>query len=1536
MSKSSTASTSKPLPKQSAWSRGPPQSSAPSPRSQSPAPPTPTHPTHSRRPSALGQGVSIKDGVSVPRNNVGSVKQGSSVTFGSIDDVSASISTSPAATPPTIKSEGVKSFGSVPATAGHVNGKASISSRPTLAPSTASSSSASTPSVSTPTTPSKPLMNKMDVSKLFQNPSSAPPTQPPSDTSSPAMRPSSLPPTSQTPSSQPQSQLAHSFTPFVPSGMRPPPSGGGPPRSPIYPRPMVNGNGPRSQNGPNTPAQVNAALGSPRMAPGPHPGQPNTMPPQGAMQPPVQPPMMPWGGYYYPPPAPDQQQYMYGPPGWYGVPPQPGHPPHHPPPGGHGPAHPGITMSPRTQPPPLQGPGTPTQAHAVPVPHVSVPLPSHAHAPSNSVSSITSPPATPASATHPGTGRLNANSNAFVPSSRKPINIKTADGHEVKIDSLAKPTSGTPAPTPTSTFRQGSPSATPPRRPASVRIETEEQQKLRRIRLENEERQKREQEEKERKEKEQQERRRQEAEEKEQKRKEDEEKERIRQEGEKERLRKEEEAAKEKERKRKEEEEKERIHREAEEKERLKKEEEEKARIRKEEEEKEKERKRLEEEEEKERQRLAEEAAAAVAAEQARLKEEEEKERLRQEEEEAAKAKAAAEQEAQAKVDEAKEDGEIVESKEERAPTPPVPAREEIKEKVKESLRINTATVSSPLAEGHRRRPGALDLTLTKNHVPAPLPSALATARNIDNINSVQYPEGIQSPKAELNTNAKDGKFRYDREFLLQFMALCKEKPAMLPPLDAIGLEPVDQSSLSMSRGGSGRHNRQSASAISRSGSIGLGFSPSQSFNKPGSASTLSSMGQFTTFKPSGEDRFHTFTAGRVVSAPGPAFASNRGPSSMQRTPSQGGPGAPSPSNRTRSKRGDKRPDGKGSQQQSHGSSFGSQTPTNLQGGLEPVAPLQATANRWDRKAIAGGDPDSPELVERKVKGLLNKLTMEKFDSISDQIIDWANKSEKEKDGRTLIQVIKLVFEKATDEATWSEMYARLCRKMMEQISSKVQDDGIKNTEGKPIAGGQLFRKYLLNRCQEDFERGWVAKEAAVAAAANKAAEDKAAKAANEKSKDEGADEVALYSEEYYTLQKAKRQGLGLIKFIGELFKLQMLTERIMHECVKKLLGNVENPEEEEIESLCKLLTTVGQSLDTPKARAHMDVYFSRMKELTKSGNVSPRMQFMLQDILELRSRQWHSRNAVAAPSTLAQVHEAAAKEKAALEKEAMHRQLSMSRGGSRRGGERGDPQVGPDGWTLAGAAAPRPPAKVGDLSNFGKISKGAPMNFRPSGVFAGKESNKRESLSRTSSSSNMFSMLSQSEASADTAATSTKGAPEPPQQRRRLILQPRSKPVDEPEPEATSATSAGPAETNEANEMSDETAKKKIDEDVKEFFAIRNLEEAEVYFTGLPAAHHDKLIDKLASKAIEAKEADAKLVADLLSDAMSKSLCSASAVEEGLKLTAEILYDVAIDAPKAPDYFASWVKSAQLDPESCSRLAALSSDNDALLLLLS
>lgn len=63
---------------------------------------------------------------------------------------------------------------------------------------------------------------------------------------------------------------------------------------------------------------------------------------------------------------------------------------------------------------------------------------------------------------------------------------------------------------------------------------------------------------------------------------------------------------------------------------------------------------------------------------------------------------------------------------------------------------------------------------------------------------------------------------------------------------------------------------------------------------------------------------------------------------------------------------------------------------------------------------------------------------------------------------------------------------------------------------------------------------------------------------------------------------KARRRSLGNIKFIGELFKLKMLTENIMHDCIVKLL---KNHDEESLECLCRLLSTIGKDLDFEKAK---------------------------------------------------------------------------------------------------------------------------------------------------------------------------------------------------------------------------------------------------------------------------------------------------------------------------------------------------------------
>ncbi|KAG1855215.1 hypothetical protein DFJ58DRAFT_659978, partial [Suillus subalutaceus] len=111
-------------------------------------------------------------------------------------------------------------------------------------------------------------------------------------------------------------------------------------------------------------------------------------------------------------------------------------------------------------------------------------------------------------------------------------------------------------------------------------------------------------------------------------------------------------------------------------------------------------------------------------------------------------------------------------------------------------------------------------------------------------------------------------------------------------------------------------------------------------------------------------------------------------------------------------------------------------------------------------------------------------------------------------------------------------------------------------------------------------------------------------------------------------------------------------------------------------------------------------------------------------------------------------------------------------------------------------------------------------------------------------------------------------GAPEPTVQRRKLQLLPRSvlatekntTPPSEEEPESAPAA------------MSEADVKKKIDEDVREFFAVCNLQEAEVYFTNLPDEHHFRLVGKLVASALENRQVSLSLAPPCFGVLLSRS----------------------------------------------------------------
>ncbi|KAE8147240.1 hypothetical protein BDV25DRAFT_169256 [Aspergillus avenaceus] len=608
-----------------------------------------------------------------------------------------------------------------------------------------------------------------------------------------------------------------------------------------------------------------------------------------------------------------------------------------------------------------------------------------------------------------------------------------------------------------------------------------------------------------------------------------------------------------------------------------------------------------------------------------------------------------------------------------------------------------------------KQKPAALKLETNKAVEPAQ-PSAamkaLHSARFVKDLSEVSYPSSVVSPNPALNANAPaDRKFHYNKEFLLQFQAVFKEKPSV--DWDARVRETVGDSD--SSRPQSARTPMMGGRNTSRGG-IPQGFQMG-TFGQPGNRHSL----------PPGttsEQRFALANAARTASMNNPFGAFGRGGMPMgspaiSRSNSANPMGIP-PSPRNASNRSGTRT---GSKREKHQAKKDEDMAKSmpLTAGKE-VQALQISQTGWKPRSLGqAGQPGvpsehmAPDVVQRKVKAALNKMTPENFDRIAGQILEIVSQSKDESDGRTLRQVIQLTFEKATDEAHWASIYAKFCKRMLESMSPEIKDENIRDRNGNVVVGGSLFRKYLLNRCQEEFERGWKV---------------------NLPPKPEGqTEEAAMMSDEYYKAAAAKRRGLGLVKFIGELYKLGMLTERIMHECLKKLVDYEGVPDEAEVESLTSLLRTIGASLDaSEKGHTYMDVYFSRINNMMQIPGLPSRLKFMIMDIIDLRSAKWHSKDADKGPKTIQQIREEAARAQQEAEMERLRQQAT--RGGRPNMG-RGDARS----YSGYGNQAPPPDyasSKVGsdDLRRLRTTrNTSQPMSFGPSSMLGSRSNSGRKNL---------------------------------------------------------------------------------------------------------------------------------------------------------------------------------------------------------------
>ena len=428
------------------------------------------------------------------------------------------------------------------------------------------------------------------------------------------------------------------------------------------------------------------------------------------------------------------------------------------------------------------------------------------------------------------------------------------------------------------------------------------------------------------------------------------------------------------------------------------------------------------------------------------------------------------------------------------------------------------------------------------------------------------------------------------------------------------------------------------------------------------------------------------------------------------------------------------------------------------------------------------------------------------------------------------------------------------------------------------------FKRSLLNKCQDEFDKQDIYVDW------------KAEKKAYEETKSSLTEaERAVKEEELdFRRMKIKKQMLGNIKFIGQLYKKGLLKEKIMRYCIGSLLklevmdDEAKYPEykdsgdmdldEEDHEAACSMFATIGKTIDQPHAQQFMAVCFNKMEKLSNNKSLNSRFRFMYKDLLDLRANRWEPRRQTENAKTIEEIRKDFEREERLQEQQS--RQMGGYRGGG-RGGDRRDHGDRRDSRRDYGGGGSRnrqtkPPAQT-DEDGFTVIGRGGGGRAPTTPVrIATRPSSSKPTASRSKS-------------------------PKQPS---------RSK---SPKRDPEAVKNVGPAP------LTKEKLERRIDSIRNEFIQDpSNVEELMLSvdeLSGTPDAG-TTLVSRNGDRIFDCKDAEREAISEMLALLYEKDKISKDHVRNGLAEAVEFIDSFVIDSPKAYDYLAD-VLSAMLKVEA-------------------